>query len=125
MLKRNLALAAFAIALIANVTAFAGSKNAWANLEQDKAKAAVKVELKAMTTHPQTGPHMLKARGGGTIMEKPHLHPGDGHIRLNGHPGFKSVKEDATKSPMKLKAIKEAKLSKQEKSFREDKDEKC
>ena len=82
MLKRNPALVALAIALVANLTAFAGNKNVLPNQKLDKIKVAAMAELKAQASHPHPGPHIMKSRWQWRDSEKPHLSHGNGHIRL-------------------------------------------
>lgn len=119
MLKRNLALASLAIALIANITALAGNKQDLSNMKVDKVKANVMAELKAVTINQHPGPHIAKSQERWKNSGTPHAHPGDGHIHLNSPPNVKSSKMEAkNQSSMKLSA---EKAEKKESSFKSDK----
>ena len=106
MLKRTLALAAFAIALTANISAFAGNSNNQANLKvTNLAPGGTFNEPEVAANYPRSGANWINFRGGGTNSEASNLKFENGNMRSNVNLRFNpEMRNGAANSFMKLNA---------------------
>jgi hypothetical protein len=113
MLKRILALAAFAIALTANVAAFAENDSNRANLTiNNTASGTMLNESEVKANYLHSGTNWIKFRGGGTLwgkanpnFENMNMRSKNGNLPSNPYPGFNpAMRNGAVNSSMRLNA---------------------
>jgi hypothetical protein len=107
MLRRILTLAAFAIALTANIAAFAVNGNARANLKVNNlAPSGTFNEPEVAANYRHSGANWINFRGGGTNSEASNLKFENANVRLNINLRLKNpeMRNGVANSFMKLNA---------------------